>query len=67
MEGLILWGHKQKEHKAIYGVIKHIKKNSLNRLMIIGARPSVGKTSFALSLMNALYKNGYKPLLSHLR
>lgn len=62
LEGLILWGHKKKNSKQFMGLSNIIKRISLTDLVMIGARPSVGKTSFALALMNALYKNNYKPL-----
>ena len=62
MEGLILWGHNKKNTRQFMGLSNILKRIALTDLVIIGARPSVGKTSFALSLMNALYKNGYKPL-----
>lgn len=62
MEGLILWGHNKKNTKQFMGLSNILKRIALTDLTIIGARPSVGKTSFALALMNALYKNDYKPL-----
>lgn len=62
LEGLILWGNNKKNTTQFRGLSNILKRIALTDLVLIGARPSVGKTSFALALMNALYKNDYKPL-----
>lgn len=62
LEGLILYGNNKKNSTQFIGLSNILKRIALTDLVIIGARPSVGKTSFALALMNALYKNDYKPL-----
>ena len=62
LEGLVLWGNGKRETRQFMGLSNVIKRIALTDLVIIGARPSVGKTSFALALMNALYKHDYKPL-----
>ena len=62
LDGLILWGNGKKKTSQFRGLSNIIKRIAPSDLVLIGARPSVGKTSFALALMNALYKHDYKPL-----
>lgn len=62
LDGLVLYGNGKMATRQFMGLSNILKRIALTDLVIIGARPSVGKTSFALALMNALYKNGYKPL-----
>ena len=62
LNGLVLYGNNKKSTKQFMGLSNIIKRIAPTDFVVIGARPSVGKTSFALALMNALYKNGYKPL-----
>ena len=62
LDGLIFWGHGKKNTKQFMRLSNILKRIAPTDLVFIAARPSVGKTSFALAMMNALYKNGYKPL-----
>ena len=58
----MLWGNNKKNTKQFMGLSNILKRIALTDFMVIGARPSVGKTSFALALMNALCKNDYRPM-----
>ena len=62
LEGLMLWGNNKKNTRQFMGLSNVIKRIALTDFVVIGARPSVGKTSFALALMNALSKNEYVPM-----
>ena len=62
LEGLMLWGNNKKNTRQFMGLSNILKRIALTDFMVIGARPSVGKTSFALALMNALCKNDYRPM-----
>lgn len=62
LDGLLFWGNNKKNTRQFMGLSYILKRIAPTDLVVIGARPSVGKTSFALALMNALYKNDYKPM-----
>lgn len=63
LDGVFLYGNGRKATRQFIKLSYQLKKIGLSDLVVIGARPSVGKSGFGLTLMNALYKNGYKPLL----
>ena len=62
LDGLVFWGNGKENTRQFLGLSNILKRIAPTDLVVIGARPSVGKTSFALAMMNALYKNHYKPL-----
>jgi replicative DNA helicase len=62
LEGLVFYGNNKKNTRQFMSLSNILKRIALTDFVVIGARPSVGKTSFSLAMMNALYKNGYKPM-----
>lgn len=52
--------NKSRQFMKLSYMLKYIADTDL---VLIGGRPSVGKTSFLLSLMNVFSKNGYKGLM----
>lgn len=60
-EGLVLW-EEGKGLNQFKGLAELINVIGEDEFVVVGARPAVGKTSWALALMNALYKNGYKAM-----
>lgn len=53
------WGYGSSQFVKLGGLLGVIAPDNY---VVIGARPSVGKTAFGLALLNALGKNGYKGL-----
>lgn len=61
-EGLYLYSVNRKTSNQFMKLSYKLKYIANTDLVLIGGRPSVGKTSFVLSLMNVLAKNNYRGL-----